>query len=169
VKSRPTIIITTLVVLALLLLLLAMPRAAAQNARAQRTLKVRLNYTGAVDEKHRIYVLLFDSNPLTATTLADATSQRTPATPAPGVSHIIGSESVATKNGSITFHALPLSPVYAMFFLDKSGTYDGHVDPASGSPMGLYGEPPDKLQPIQVEAGKTAELTLTFDDSSLKP
>jgi hypothetical protein len=136
-----------------------------------RTVKASINYrgSGVVDGKHRIYVLLFDANPVTATTLADATSPTTAPTPTPGVSHSIARESVATKNGTITFQALPVSPVYAMFFLDKAGTYDGHVDPASGSPMGLHGTPPDKLQPIQVDPGKTIEVTFAFDDSRRSP
>ncbi len=36
----------------------------------------------------------------------------------------------------------------------------------SGSPMGVYGKPSDKLDPIKIEHGKAAQLILTFDDST---
>jgi len=140
-------------------------------APLDRTLKVKLNYTGActVDEKHKIYVLLFDANPLTASTLIDSTSQPTPAVSTAGVSHIIARESSLAKDGTITFHSVGISPVYVASFLDKTGTYDGHGDPTAGSPMGLYGAPPDKLQAIALEAGKTVEVNFSFDDSRLTP
>lgn len=86
-----------------------------------------------------------------------------------GVSHIIAQESAATKAGVITFHAVPVSLVYAMFSLDKTRTYNGHADPSSGSPMGMYGTPPDKLEAIALEPGKPVQLTFSFDDSKLSP
>jgi hypothetical protein len=45
-------------------------------APAQKKLTVKVNYTGVgtVDEKHKIYVLLFDANPLTASKLEDYSS-----------------------------------------------------------------------------------------------
>lgn len=116
--------------------LLPIPAAhkSSQAAAAERVLRIKLNYTGAgaVDEKHKIYVLLFDANPLTASTLSDATSQATPPAPVAGVSHILARESAATKDGVITFHTVPVSPVYAVFFFDKTGTYNnGHADPSA--------------------------------------
>ena len=142
-----------------------------QAAPPERTLKIKLNYTGTgvVDEKHKIYVLLFDANPVMASTLIDSTSQSTPPAPAAGVSHIIARESTATKDGAITFHAVAVSPVYAMFFFDRTGTYNGHADPSSGSPMGLYGVPPDKLEAILLAPGKPAQVIFSFDDSRLTP
>lgn len=140
-------------------------------APASRILKVKLNYTGAgtVDEKHKIYVLLCDSNPFTASTLIDATSQPTPPAPAPGVSHILVRESAAGKDSTVTFRELTVSPVYAMAFFDKNGTYNGHLDSVSGAPMGVYGKLPDKLEPIKIDEGKTVQLTLAFDDSATTP
>lgn len=148
--------------------LLPIPAAhkSSQAAAGERVLRIKLNYTGAgaVDEKHKIYVLLFDANPLTASTLSDATSQATPPAPVAGVSHILARESAATKDGVITFHSVPVSPVYAVFFFDKTGTYNnGQADPSSGSPMGMYGTPPDKLEAIALEPGKPVQLTFSFD------
>ena len=146
-------------------------RAGAHAAPGPRTLKVKLNYTGTgtVDEKHRIYVMVFDANPYTASSLVDATSQPTPPAPSPGVSHILRRESGATRNATITFRELAVSPVFAMAFFDRSGTYNGHDDPASGSPMGGYGTSLDKLEPIELDSGKIVEITLSFDDSKSTP
>ena len=138
---------------------------------AHKTLKVKLNYTGAgtVDAQHKIYVLLFDANPFTASRLEDASSAPTPPVPVAGVSHIISRRSASSKNGLITFTDLSISPVYAAAFFDKNGTYDGHSDPASGSPMGVYGKAPDNAQPITLGVGKAVEVVLAFDDSFKTP
>lgn len=79
------------------MLILALAQASANAAAARRTLKVKLNYTGAgiVDGKHQIFVLLFDANPYTASGLIDSTSSATPPAPAPGVSHILRRESAS--------------------------------------------------------------------------
>jgi hypothetical protein len=140
-------------------------------APAPRTLKVKLNYTGAgtVDEKHKIYVLVCDSNPFTAPTLIDATSQSGSPAPAPGVSHILAREGAADKHGTVVFRGLTVSPVYAIAFFDKNGTYNGHPDSTPGAPMGAFEKFPDKLEPITIEAGKTVQLTLAFDDSNSTP
>lgn len=164
-KSRYTLFLALLVAFGLLQL------ASVLAAPPSRTLKVKLNYTGAgiVGEKHRIYVMLFDANPMTAATLVDTISQPTPPTPAPGVSHILARESAAAKNATITFHQVAVSPVYALAFFDKNGTYNGHPDSSSGSPMGVHGSLPDELEPIPIDEGKTVELTLAFDDSKTTP
>jgi len=143
----------------------------AKAAGARRTLKVKLNYTGAgvVDEKHQIYVLLFDANAFTSSTLIDATSQPTPPAPVPGVAHILARQGTAGKDGIVSFRELRVSPVFAAAFLDKQGSYDGHSDPAPGSPMGVYGKLPDKLEPIKVDPGKTTQVAITFDDSTTTP
>jgi len=143
----------------------------AKAAGARRTLKVKLNYTGAgvVDEKHQIYVLLFDANPYTALSLIDATSQPTPPTPAPGVAHILTRQGTAAKDGIVSFRELRVSPVFAAAFFDKDGTSNGQLEGASKVPMGVYGKLPDKLEPIKVEPGKTTQVALTFDDSTTTP
>ena len=140
-------------------------------APAPRKLKVKVNYTGVgvVDEKHKVWVLLFDANPFTASRLEDFTSSPTPPVPAEGVSHILRRQAASGNNATVTFTNLTLSPVYAAAFFDKGGSYEGHSDPISGSPMGVYGKAVDKAEPITLGAGKPAEVVLTFDDSFKTP
>jgi hypothetical protein len=160
------------------LLALGWTQSGVKAAPARRTLKVKLNYTGAgqVDEKHKIYVLLFDANPFTAKSLIDMTSQSAttsnqtaPPAQAPEVCHILSRQGTTDKDKTLTFSDLHVSPVYAAAFYDKSGTYDGHSELVSGSPLGVYGKQPDKLEPIKLAAAKTVEVLLTFDDSTTTP
>ena len=85
-KIRCTVPLTA----TMMCILLAMPASAGAGSD-HKTLQVKLNYSGAgiVDEKHKMYVLLFDANPFTATSLIN--SSWDPATPAvaAGVSHIL--------------------------------------------------------------------------------
>ncbi|MGC9997183.1 MAG: hypothetical protein ABSF71_14750 [Terriglobia bacterium] len=150
---------------------LALTQSSARAASAHKTLKVKLNYAGAgiVDDKHKIFVLLFDANPYTSTSLVDSTAAATPPVPAAGVCHILRRQSASGKNETITFNDLGVSPVYAAAFLDQSGHYDGVADPASGSPTGVYGKALDKAEPIKLDEGKTVEVVLGFDDSTKTP
>ena len=140
-------------------------------APAGKKLKLKVNYTGAgvVDEKHKVWVLLFDANPFTASRLEDSTSAPTPPVPAAGVSHILRRQAASGNNATVTFTNLTLSPVYAAAFFDKGGSYDGHSDPVSGSPMGVYGKAVDQAEPITLGEGKPAEVVLTFNDSFKTP
>ena len=117
---------------------------------AGMTLKVKLDYTGAgpLDEKHKIHVLLFDSDPYTQETFKPMTSK-----------------TATAKNEIVTFTDLSVSPVFALAFYDKHGSNE----PDSGSPAGVYGEEPSKLEPIKLEEGKTVEIVLAFDDSFTIP
>jgi hypothetical protein len=152
-------------------------QADAQAAPAGKTLKVKLNYTGAgiVDEQHKIYVLVLDSNPYTAKTLVDMTSQTaaakneaTASTQSPEACHILRRETATAKDQTLTVSDLSASPVYVLAFYDKSGTYVV-PDPPSGSPLGMYGKEPGKPEPIKLEKGKTVEVLLAFDDSTKTP
>jgi hypothetical protein len=140
-------------------------------APAQKKLTVKVNYTGAgtVDEKHKIWVMLFDANPFTALKLEDHSSAPTPPVPAEGVSHILRRQSASGKNRAVTFSDLSVSPVYAVAFFDKNGSYDPHSDFVSGAPMGVYGKSPDKAEPIILGVGKNVEVVLAFDDSTKSP
>jgi hypothetical protein len=135
------------------------------------TLKVKLSYTGAgiVDDNHKIYVLLFDTNPFTASSLVDSTSEATPPATTAGVSHILRRFSASRRDGTITFDFLRSPAVYAAAFLDRNGSYDGHSDPASGAPMGMYRKAPDKIEPIRLKNGKSMKVVLAFDDSTKTP
>lgn len=140
------------------------------RAAGHGSLKVNVNYTGVgvVDKQHQIYVMLTDSNPFTSSKLVDASAQTE--SPETGAAHILGAQGTATKDGTVVFSSVGVSPVYAVAFYDKTGSYNGRLDSLPpGSPMGIYGKPPDKLEPIKVEEGKSPNITLAFDDSSKTP
>ncbi len=162
---------TSILLASTTVLVLALTHFSAKAAAAHRTLKVKLNYSGAgiVDKKHKIYVLLFDGNPYTAKKLVDSTADAIPPAPTTDVCHILRRQSASGKNEIATFKDLSISPVYAVAFLDQSGSYDGVADPASGSPMGVYGKAPAAAEPIELEEGNTVKVVLGFDDSSKTP
>ena len=143
-----------------------------------KTLRIKLNYTGAgsVDERHKIYVLVFDSDPYTAETLVEMGSQpartdggASPTGRAPKICTILGRQGATGKDKTLTFSDLKVSLVYAVAFFDKTGAYDGHSDPTSGSPMGVYGTKPGRPEPIKLGEEKAVEVLLAFDDSSATP
>ena len=120
-----------------------------------RTLKVKMNYTGAgtVDEKHKIFLFVFDSPSFMQ-----------------GGAMPIGFGSTAAKDGTVTVANLFVSPVYVTAAFDPTGGYDGMSGPPpSGSAMGLYSKTPGTPEPIKIDPGKTAEITLAFDDSFKMP
>lgn len=150
------------------LLLTAVNATAASNGK---TLKLRLNYTGTekVDQIHKIYVILFDANPYTATTLVDWSSVASAPPAEAGVCHILKREAASSSNQQLTFTRLEVPSVYALAFLDKTGNYDARGDPPSGSPMGMYGKSKDKPVQIVLKERKTVKVVLAFDDSHKTP
>jgi hypothetical protein len=127
----------------------------AADAAKGRTLKVKLNYTGAgpVDEKHRIFVFLFDSPDFIQ-----------------GGAMPTHSQAATAKDGTLTFTDIGHSPVYISAAYDKSGTYDGQSGPPpSGSPLGMYSKTPGVPEPVNIKEGETAQIELAFDDSFPMP
>lgn len=127
----------------------------AQDKPAPRTLKVKLHYTGSgtVDDKHKIVVFMFDSPEFTQ-----------------GNAMPTGMQMSAAKDGTITFSDIAASPVYIAAVYDPTGGYDGQSGPPpSGSSMGMYTKEPPQPGPIAIEAGKTVEIDLAFDDSAKMP
>jgi hypothetical protein len=122
---------------------------------APRTLKVTVKFTGAgpVDDKHKIQVFLFDSPDFTG-----------------GNAMPTGMQMTASKNGTVTFSDIAGSPVYAAAIYDPKGEYDGASGPPpSGSSAGVYTKEPPKPEPIAIDAGKTVEVDLPFDDTIKMP
>ncbi len=120
-----------------------------------RTLNVKLNYKGAgtVDEKHKIFVFIFDSPDFMQ-----------------GGSMPIAGDAGTAKDGTVSFTTLSTSPVYIATAYDPSGSYDGQSGPPpSGSSMGLYSKTPGKPEPVEIEAGKTATVDVVFDDTAKMP
>ena len=124
------------------------------QTKADRSLAVKLNYTGAgtVDDKHKIMVFLFDSPDF-----------------AGGNVMPIGTETATAKGQTVTFSSLSASPVYVVAVFDPKGEYDGMSMPPSGSTLGMYATSDGKPNPINLEAGKPAQINLPFDDSVKMP
>lgn len=121
-------------------------------APAPRTLNVKLNYTGSgsVDDKHHIIVFLFDSPDF-----------------AQGNGMPIAAEHATAKDATVKFGDLDRSPVYVAAVFDPTGGYDGTSGPPpSGSSLGMYSEKPPEPGAIKIEPGKTAEVTVAFDDTA---
>jgi hypothetical protein len=143
-----------------MLVLALLPLAAQQTtseekAAGSRTLKVKLNYTGTgtVDGKHQIIVFLFDSPDFVQ-----------------GGVMPFATASGSAKDEVMTFSDLTVSPVYAVAVYDPTGEYDGQSGPPpSGASMGMYSKTPGQPEPIAVEAGKTEQVELAFDDSFKLP
>jgi hypothetical protein len=147
---------TALVAATLLCLAGVWQRGVAQEkAPAARTLKVKLNYTGAgtVDEKHRIFVFLFDTPDFIK---GDSAMP-------------IGFGSGAAKDATVTVSDIAKSPVYVIAVFDPTGAYEGMSKPPSGASMAMYGKTPGEPGPIAIEAGKTTQIDVPFDDTIKMP
>jgi len=128
---------------------------AEEKPAASRTLKAKMNYTGAgtVDEKHKIFLFVFDSPDFMQ-----------------GGSMPVGFGSASAKDGTITVADLSVSPVYVAVCYDPTGAYDGQSGPPpSGASMGVYAKTPGTPDPVKIDPGKTTEVTVTFNDSSKMP
>jgi hypothetical protein len=160
----------------IVLAVLGWTQAQVQAAPPEKTLKVKLNYTGTgpVDQKHRIYVLVFDADPFTAEVLAEASAKPAAKTETPAAgkerktANVLARQGATGKDQTLVFNGLTAPTVYAVAFYDKNGDYDGRKDPGSGSPMGVCGAP-GKPEPIPLQAGATIKITLGFDDSTKTP
>ncbi len=133
-------------------LLLTSPRTAiSQGASEGSTLKVRVNYSGAgtVDEKHKIYVVLWDS--------PDFVNGETTAP--------FAMQAASSKDGVVTFDDVKKTPVYVSAAYDPSGQWDAQSAPPEGSSLGVYSKTPGKPEPIDLKPGKATTIDLAFDDS----
>jgi len=122
-----------------------------EEKAAGRTLKAKMNYTGAgtVDEKHKIFLFVFDSPDFMQ-----------------GGSMPVAFGSASAKDQTVTVADLAASPVYVAVAFDPTGQYDGQSGPPpSGASMGIYSKTPGTPEPVKIDAGKTAEITIDFDDS----
>jgi hypothetical protein len=131
------------------------PGQAQEKAPAARTLKVKLKYTGSgtVDEKHRIFVFLFDTPDFIKGENAMP----------------IAFGSGAAKDATVTVSDIATSPVYLIAIYDPTGAYEGMSKPPSGASLAIYGKTPGEPGPIAIEAGKTTEIDVPFDDTIKMP
>ena len=123
----------------------------AQEGSPLRGLRVKVHYKGAgtVDDKHKIVVFLFDS---------------------PDFAHkevmAFAVMSTGSKDGTVTFNDVVKSPAYIGTVYEPSGSYaERQGPPPPGSSLGMYSKTPGQPAPVKVEAGKTIDVELTFDDS----
>lgn len=133
-------------------LLLSSPRVSVgQNSNAGSKLDVHLNYSGSgtVDEKHKIYFVLWDS----------------PDFARGGGSMPTALQPSSSKDGTVTFDNLTKTPVYVSAAYDPSGQWDAQSPPPEGSSLGIYTKTPGQPEPVQLTPGKTARIDLAFDDS----
>lgn len=125
-----------------------------QPAKTTRALKINLSYTGAgaVDEKHPIFIFLFDTPDFMK-----------------GEGMPIDSKSASAKTGPVNFGEVTASPVYIAVVYDPTGGYDGQSPPPSGSSTAIYSKTPGVPEPVKIDAGGMAEVAVTFDDTNKMP
>jgi len=115
--------------------------------------EAELHRAGTVDEKHKIFLFVFDSPGFMQ-----------------GGSMPIGFGSTSAKDGTVAVSDLSVSPIYIAVCYDPTGGYDGQSGPPpSGASMGIYAKTPGTPEPVKIEPGKTAEVTVPFDDSFKMP
>jgi hypothetical protein len=121
--------------------------AAGQTNAEKRILEVEINYTGlgTVNASHKIYVAVWNSPDLSG-------------------GPPIAVKSLDSKKGTVTFSDVQ-TPAYVSTAYDPTGNWDAQSPPPSGSSLGMYSKNPPNLQPIDVAAGKTTKVSITFDDS----
>jgi hypothetical protein len=132
--------------------LVALALLANAQTKPDRTLEVKLNYSGAgkVDQNHKIFVFLFDSPDFMQ-----------------GNAMPIGNQSATAKDQTVTFSGLSAVTIYAVAAFDPKGEYDGMSGPPpAGASLGMYSKDPGMPAPVNLEAGKTAHIDLAFDDTA---
>ena len=120
------------------------------------TIQAQLNYSGAgaVDEKHKIFVALWDS----------------PDFMQGGGVMPVSILSTDSKTGTVTFPDVKTIPAYVSAVYDPTGSWDGASGPpTSGSSLGLYSKTPGQPEPVKAAAGETVKITVAFDDSAKMP
>jgi len=78
--------------------------------------------------------------------------------------------STSSKDGTVTFSDVAKSPAYVAAVYEPTGSYaERQGPPPPGSSLGMYSKTPGQPAPVKVEAGKTANVEFTFDDSVKMP
>jgi hypothetical protein len=124
--------------------------ARAQDKNSKLEVQVTYKGSGAVDESHKVYVVLWD-NP-------EFIKEGAGAPP-------IDIKGVSSKSAAVQFDGVQKSPVYVSMVYDPSGKWDAASAPPSGSSLGIYAKEPGTPAPVQIEAGKATKISASFDDS----
>ncbi|HYO80251.1 MAG TPA: hypothetical protein VES20_02530 [Bryobacteraceae bacterium] len=138
------------------LLALCPAQATSQETKTGKTVEVRVNYagSGAVDENHPIYVVMWDT-----AAFVEKGSQVPP----------IATKPVTSKDGTAVFDNVAANPAYISAAYDPAGKWKATSAPPSGSSLGLYANSDGKPQPVKVNSDKPASITLKFDDAFKVP
>lgn len=130
--------------------------AVSQDTGKGRTLEVRVNYTGAgaVDEKHPLYIVLWNT-----AAFVEPGSGATP----------IAVKPVRSKDGTAVFDNVGVNPAYVSAAYDPTGKWEANSPPPSGSSLGLYATEDGKPKPVPVNADKAARIEMNVDDSIKVP
>jgi len=118
------------------------------NAGSKLEVHVKYSGTGPVDDKHKIYVALWDSPDFANKDMVPSAVQAT-----------------SSKDGTVTFDDVTKTPVYVSTAYDPSGQWDAQSAPPDGSSLGLYGKTPGTPAPIDLKRGRKTAIDLAFDDS----
>ncbi len=116
------------------------------------TVRVQINYTGTgtVDESHKIFVALWGS--------PDFAQPNANVMP-------LAVKNVTSKNGIVSFSDIQKTPAYVSAAYDPTGKWDGQSGPPpTGTSLGMYSKAPPQPAAIDVAPGKSAKVTITFDD-----
>jgi hypothetical protein len=125
--------------------------AGAQTENSKLIVQVSYTGSGTVDESHKVYVALWD----TPDFMKDSGSGIMP----------IDIKAVTSKSAAAQFDDVKKNPVYVSMVYDPTGKWEATSAPPAGSSLGLYAKEPGTPAPIQLQPGKTTNISATFDDS----
>jgi hypothetical protein len=126
--------------------------AAYPTAGGDGSVKVTVKYSGKgdVDDSHRLWVWLFDSPNIGASSMP------------------IAETSIDTNGGVATFDGISAPQVWIAAAYDVRGGFAGMAPPPSGSPASTYGIAAGGA-PAPVTPGENGAVTLAFDDTFKMP
>ena len=125
----------------------------AVEAQAQSSkLTVEVSYTGsgAVNDSHKVYVVLWDTPDFVKTNSANEP---------------IAIKAVTSKSAAVQFDDVQKNPVYVSMVYDPAGKWEATSPPPAGASLGLYAKEPGTPAAVQLQPGKTTKVSATFDDS----
>jgi len=139
----------SLVALAAVAVCAIAPLRAAAPETGQLKVTVEYKGPGTVDNSHQIFVWVFDTPDISAST------------------EPISSDVITANGGAASFSGLPKT-VYLAAAYNEKGTYDGtQGPPPTGTPVTIYGGMGTAT--AVATGGAEAAVTITFDDSTRMP
>jgi len=129
---------------------------ARQATGQSSTVQVQVNYTGsgAVDEKHKIWVQLWNSPDFMSGSSGPPMQE----------------QSTSSKTGTVTFTNVQKPVVYVSAAYDPNGQWDGMSGPPpAGSSLGIYSQEPGKPAPVKLTPGTTSKALVSFNDAVKMP